>query len=95
VFAFTNGTVTLGGGNLPQPLAVPVRILANNRVVPSVPIKLRMTLNAASGKFSGSFSPSSSGRGESFQGILIRPLNGGFGYFLGTNQSGYVRIEGP
>jgi hypothetical protein len=91
----TNYTVAFFGGNLPANLTNTVTISTNNAVIVagSNPNKLSLTLNAATGTFTGSFvSPVTNGT-TSLKGVLLPYDNAGFGYFLGTNQGGGIIIR--
>jgi hypothetical protein len=52
-----------------------------------------MTLNKNNGLISGSFKVPGTATVRSFYGSLLQNRHAGYGYFLGTNQSGQVRIE--
>jgi hypothetical protein len=92
VFQFTEGAVAFAGGNLPDALSVPMELLANNKAAPVGASNLWLSISASSGRFSGSFSVPPARERYRFQGVLLPQLECGYGYFLGTNQSGYVRI---
>jgi uncharacterized repeat protein (TIGR02543 family) len=52
-----------------------------------------MTLNKANGLISGSFKVPGTATVRPFYAALLQNRNEAYGYFLGTNQSGQVRIE--
>ena len=95
VFALTNLTCVMQGGNLEDSIQTAVTLLPDNTVLArSQTNKLRVALVTSRGTFSGSFSVPPSKLKHKFNGVLIRQLNAGYGYFVGTNQSGFVRL-GP
>jgi uncharacterized repeat protein (TIGR03803 family) len=53
---------------------------------------LKMTINATSGMFTGSFVHPVSGRTVNMQGVLFQKQNIGGGFFVGPTQSGAVNI---
>ena len=92
VFNFTNGVVLMQGGNLPDSVQLPITLLPDNKVAGPAQPKLRLTLGTARGTFSGSFTLPSSRQTYKLNGVLLRQMNSASGYFLGTDQSGLVRI---
>jgi hypothetical protein len=85
----------LFGGNLATNLTNTVTINTNNAVAVtgSNSNNLSLTLNAATGTFTGSFvSPVTNGP-TALKGVLLPENNAGFGYFLGTNQGGGILIQ--
>jgi hypothetical protein len=92
-----NYTVQIFGGNLVADLNEKVTVTANNVVVPPTPNtnKLSIVINAAKGTFSGSFVSPATGKPTALKGVLLPGVNAGFGYFLGTNQTGGIFIHGP
>ncbi len=92
VFGFTDGIVLMQGGNLGDSVQVPITLMANNKVVGSGDAKLRLALKTARGTFTGSLSLPSSPKVHKLNGVLMRQFDAGYGYFLGTDQSGQVRI---
>jgi hypothetical protein len=99
VLGWTNGLVVIGGGNLPAPLTNHV-LLTNNqvRVLPGGDISnLSLTLTTSTGSFKGRFVHPVTGQTNSFNGALVQdPLGihpvGSGGWFLGTNQGGFIRL---
>ncbi len=95
VLASVNYTVLLYGGNLSSTLSDNITISSNNAVVVTGlnPHQLSLTINAGAGTFSGSFvSPVTSAK-TALKGVLLPGANLGFGYFLGVNQTGGIRIQ--
>ena len=102
VLGWTNAVVELGGGNLPGPLTSQV-VLTNNqaRVLPGGGASnLSLTITTNNGLFTGTFVHPVTRRTNSFHGALVQnsagihPLWSG-GWFLGTDQTGFVRIVPP
>ena len=55
-----------------------------------------LMLNNYNGLINGSFRVPGTAITRSYYGILLQNRDAGWGYFMGTNQSGQVRIEaGP
>jgi hypothetical protein len=97
LLGITNGQVILYGGNLSAPLAPLTNtflLSAQNQPIRPAGSKLSLSLNLSSGLFTGSARDTATGWNLAFQGALIESLGNGFGFFLGTNQSGEV-ILGP
>jgi hypothetical protein len=94
VLNFTNAMVAFSGGNLPQTFTNHVLLTANNQVMNLSGNKLTMTVTLFTGLFNGSVMDSNTGKTISFNGALLQKLNAGYGYFLGTNRSGEVRLQG-
>jgi len=67
---------------------------ANNRVTNTSLNSLSVTLSLPSGTFKGSFYDTGVVRSVSFSGVLLQKSTSGSGFFLGTNQSGRVLLEG-
>jgi hypothetical protein len=93
VIALTNGVVWLDGGNLSAPFTNQVTLTSSNRVISTN--KMSLNIIAADGTFSGSAKVPGTARTNSFKGALFQDANAGYGYFLGTNQSGRVVFEAP
>lgn len=93
VLALTNGAAILTGGNLSQAWTNDFILGSNNRVTNTSPNKFSTTLSLGTGLFKGSFLDTNVARTASFSGALLQKSTNGFGYFLGTNQSGRVLIE--
>ncbi|MBI5384089.1 MAG: SBBP repeat-containing protein [Verrucomicrobia bacterium] len=95
---WVNGLVTIGGGNLPALLTSQV-VLTNNqfRVIGGSISNLSLTLSAANGQFNGSFRHPATRASTPVRGALVQdPLSvypfGSAGWFLGTNQSGFLLL---
>lgn len=90
-----NTTLSLGDGNLPDPVVQPATLRADNRVAvtaPGVPGTV-LTIRTNSGKFKGVFTHPATGGPTRFHGIIFQKQNTGFGYFVGPSRSGYTTFE--
>ncbi len=94
VLDLTNGVAILTGGNLSQAWTNEFILGANNRVTNTSLNSLSVTLSLPSGTFKGSFYDTGVVRSVSFSGVLLQKSTSGSGFFLGTNQSGRVLLEG-
>ena len=97
MLALTNALVTLGYGDLTGVLSNLVTVASNNTVtVMSGDItNLTLKLTPKTGLFSGGFRHPATGKTTKFQGAVLQLQDFGAGYFLGTNESGYVIFEEP
>jgi hypothetical protein len=87
--------IALGGGNLVSSIVKTGSVDAAGNVTVSPPNSenLKMKLQPATGKFSGSFTHPLLNKKITFKGLALQIDSAGAGYFLGTNESGYVTIE--
>ena len=92
IFSSTDGRVVVQGGGLPDPIEVRIILAANNKVQVSDQAELRVTLGTTRGTFTGSLKPPTARKACKLNGVLMRHSNSGYGYFLGVDQSGFVRI---
>jgi hypothetical protein len=91
VIGMTNGVVIFEGGDLSVPLTNAVTLTSANKVTDlSLSNKLSLKLTVSSGAYSGSLTKPGKKRADSFKGALFQDVNGGYGYFAGTNGSGRV-----
>ncbi len=90
VVNITNGVVEFRHGNLIQPITNNVLLTTNNKITNLSSNKLSMTITLTSGLFTGSVTDTNTGKSVTFNGALLQKLNAGYGFFLGTNQSGSV-----
>jgi hypothetical protein len=94
VLRTVNYTIDLFGGNLPDTLADAAKINDNNVVTPAVNTNgLKITITPVTGSFSGSFINPVTHVTTPLQGILLPESNTGYGYFLGTNETGGILIQ--
>ena len=88
----TDGTVTLGGGNLPDSIN-PVTLNASSKLVNNGTNTLKLTFTASSGLFAGSFLEAGTPKTYAIKGVVLQRQNNGSGYAPGTNQSGSVIFQ--
>jgi hypothetical protein len=91
ILNFSDGVITLTGGDLSSDLANPITIDAKNRITSETDLKA--TLNKTSGLFSGTVLNPDTKRRIKFNGAILQNANTGSGFFLGTDQSGRVTLE--
>ena len=94
IINITNGVVGFTNGNLAAGFTNLVMIDAKGKVLNQGTNKLSVTFSKSSGTFSGSATPPGGGKSISFRGALLQKQNLGSGFFLGTNASGRVSIQG-
>ena len=87
--------IALGGGNLVSSIVKTGSVDAAGNVTVSPPNSenLQIKLQTATGQFSGSFTHPLLNKRITFKGLVLQIETNGAGYFLGTNESGYVTIE--
>jgi uncharacterized repeat protein (TIGR02543 family) len=90
VMNLTSGVVSFEGGNLTGPFANEVMLTLSNKFVNASSNKLTMTLSLPNGTFSGSVQIPGTTQNTSFKGAVLQGYTEGYGYFMGTNQSGRV-----
>ena len=81
------------GGNLPEPVIGAVHISPNGKIEAAGVEGLKISLQGASGLFTGSFKPNASSKPIAFQGALLQKGRYAAGFFLGQNQSGTLRLQ--
>jgi hypothetical protein len=86
------GQVIATDGNLATPVVNIVRLGSTSAITTDSASGFKMTLNRTNGVFSGSFRVPGTTTTRSFYGSLLQNRDVGFGYFLGTNQSGGIRF---
>jgi hypothetical protein len=94
ILDFSSGTVSFADGNLDAPFSNDVTLSASSKIANESANKLSMSFVLSSGLFNGSVTPPSGGRAFPFHGIVLQNSGAGYGYFLGTSQSGSVTVEG-
>ncbi len=95
LFNFTNGTLVLDGGDLPQPITNRIAIGANNRVTNLSSNRLTLTFKTSTGLFTGRVVNPATTKSLSFNGVALPDAELGLGYFLGTSQSGEALLGPP
>jgi hypothetical protein len=91
ILNFTAGHVQFSAGNLAAAFENEIT-LTNNTVVNRSTNSLTFSINRSSGLFTGTVKPPGATAGIPFRGAIDQGLNQGWGFFLGTNQSGRVRL---
>jgi hypothetical protein len=86
------GQVIATDGNLATPVVNMVRLGPTSTITTDSASGFKMTLNRTNGTFSGSFRVPGTTTTRSFYGSLLQNRDAGFGYFLGTDQSGGIRF---
>ena len=66
---------------------------ADNKMVNISSNTLILSITLKTGLFKGNFAESGTGQIVLFSSALQQKQNAGFGYFLGTTQSGEIRFE--
>jgi hypothetical protein len=92
--ALTNGLVSFIGGNLSAPFTNLVVLGANSVFTNQSANALKLSLDKTKGTFSGKVVVPGTSTPRSFKGAVLQNQAQGWGYFLGTNQSGRVQLFG-
>jgi hypothetical protein len=90
VINLTNGIVYFEGGNLTGPFTNVVALVATNRVLNGSSNALTVSLTVSNGTFTGKVTVPGTTRTNTFKGAVLQDADSGYGFFLGTNQSGRV-----
>lgn len=90
LLSWTDGQIVLENGGLSQSITNALSI-SNNKV--SGTNKLSLAFTTATGLFHGSVIDPSTSKPIPVNGALLQKQDAGFGYFIGTSQSGRVRLE--
>jgi hypothetical protein len=88
VIDLTNGVVAFEDGNLALSFTNAVALTTTNSVRNLGTNRLTFSLSPSSGVFSGTVAVPGTRQTNTFRGALLQDLDSGYGYFLGTNQSG-------
>ncbi len=91
ILNFPDGRVQFSAGNLEE--FENLVSLSENKVTNLGTNKLTLSINKSSGLFSGSVTPPGARASIPFKGATDKNRNQGWGFFLGTNQSGRVRLS--
>jgi len=86
----TETTITFSAGNLNSPITNSISWGAKNKITNLGDNKLTLTVNSASGLFSGAVTDPNTGKSSKFAGALLQKQNRGAGFMLGTNLSSVV-----
>ncbi len=91
-----SGTVSFTGGNLVSDFSNQVTIAPNSAVTSTNANKLTLTLNKSTGLMTGTVVQPSGGTPLKYSGVVLQDQSiGGYGFFLGTSQSGRVVLAAP
>ena len=90
VLSTNNAVLVLSGADLSGTFSSEVTLGASGRVNNAGAHTLTMSIVPGTGLFSGTFIKNGTTRMVKFNGAVLRPNDVGYGYFLGTNQSGAV-----
>ena len=94
ILHLTTGELTLSGGNLAQDYTNTFDFGPSSKVTNTGSNQMTATFTTSSGLFKGSLTPTNAGaRAIAFTGAVLQKGTNAFGHFLGTNQSGNVRLQ--
>lgn len=87
-----NTTLALGDGGLLNQLVQPTTLAQDNSVAVGSPVVsgVSVEVKTKSGRFKGKFVHPSTNATTKFGGVIFQKQNAGFGFFLGTSESGYT-----
>jgi hypothetical protein len=88
---WTDGQTVLDHGNLLDSITNNLSIDSNSKIAGTN--KLVLSFTTATGAFHGSVINPDTGKPITLNGVLLQKQNAGYGYFLGTNQTGGVVLE--
>ena len=91
--ATCNLLFTSGAGDLASFVSNSVTLNTNNKVTLCGTNAFKLTITTKTGLFSGSFINPATTRPTVFAGVLFQKQNDGAGFFLGTDQTGFVTVE--
>ncbi|HEY3863684.1 MAG TPA: hypothetical protein VGO59_17550 [Verrucomicrobiae bacterium] len=83
--------IMLSGGDLSAPLTIPVKIQG---VTGFTATNATLTINAAIGAFTGSFTNPDTHKRVTMRGVVLQNANSARGFFLGADESGAVLLGG-
>ena len=93
--SLTNPVITLADGNLGADIVPAITFNPNNLTFSSSSPSLILKLIPSVGVFSGHFMDPATSRIRQFGGVMLQNQNKARGFFLGTDQSGAVRLDNP
>ena len=91
VINLPSGTTAFNGGGLPS-FTNHVSLGLNNKIINQSPNSLTLNIAISTGAFNGGVAAPGQTRRTPFKGVFLQKVNTGYGYFLGTDQSGSVVI---
>jgi hypothetical protein len=92
IMNLSTGMLTLDGGNLTQSISDPIAIGANSRVTDLGGNKLSLTFSLDTGLLRGRITDPATSKTKSFGGVVLQKQNSAVGCFLGTTESGWVKL---
>jgi hypothetical protein len=94
LLGWTQGTLTLDWGNLPEIITADVQVQNNKIIFLDNPLKITLNVTLSSGQFNGSFIHPENGKSTSFKGACLQMPEGvqGAGWFLGINEGGAANL---
>jgi hypothetical protein len=92
VLALTNGTVSFAAGNLVT-FTNTIQLSADGKTTNLGTNKLTLTIQPATGLFTGTVVPPVATKAITFKGAVHQKGSYGSGFFLGTNQTGDVQLS--
>ena len=94
VLQMTSAVLTLDGGNLATGYTNTFDLGLSSKVTNTSPSTLKLAFTTSSGLFKGSLTLTNTGsKAIPFAGVVLQKGTNAAGYFLGTNQSGAVKIQ--
>jgi hypothetical protein len=91
VLDITNGLLILNNGNLSQALTNGF-VLGTNNALSGINLS-HLTITNTTGLFGGTLTNPTTHKAISISGAVLQKQNTGYGNFLGTNQSGSVKLQ--
>jgi len=91
VLSLTNPAVVLTGGDLPMPLSLPANF-KNSLLFASTNVNL--SIRPSTGIFSGWFDNPNTKERVTISGVVLTNADSARGFFLGTDESGSVLLQG-
>jgi hypothetical protein len=89
--SWSNGQIVLAHGDLPDSITNNLSIDLNNKITGTN--KLVLSFTPTTGLFHGSVLNPDTGKPITVNGALLQKQDTGYGYFLGTDQSGSMTLE--
>lgn len=93
ILSWSNGVAMATGGNLIDGTVTDISVSLANRVTLLGTNISKLTLSAKDGRFKGSLKHPVTGKTVPFNGVLLQGLDQGYGFFLGTDESGRIGLE--
>jgi hypothetical protein len=93
VLTWTNGVLVLGGGDFGEEITNAVVVRYNGQILNTSGNRLNAAFAPTTGRFTGQVSHPVTGLPVLFRGVLLQGRDRGAGYALGTNQTGFLRLE--